>query len=733
MKSRRFIRVSTVSLVAALGWSPCAYALGGTGHQRVVDEAWQVMRAVAGVNVPGQLRAHGLTAGTTADLTFDSPPSYCLLPATDPANLCKKQLTAGSAEWTAFVQATKDSLQGLNWLRPDLPKGSVSDPKCVSFQKQDRLDNFQGPVDPNAVQNVYGKDPNSCQMLHGRTTNVFQDFRTEDDGTGSQGLLLGWQSASRDHDFAELKVESMLIYGALMQAAGSIYETGVAVFLLPFVAIWSIFSGENVWDSSVRAADSTNPFDVLKGVLPGLWTDETSSKETGIFHFINPQPGQFNEYDDIQGMFYDFAGPNKESGALDRAIILGADVLSLSLDASDSDGLERYELIDSEVGSNKSVDRADWNWQSEILGSVAFTPLDNLAYYGDANFPRGGHPAYYGTVSGIFKYGWSLHAFGDATVPTHCAGTTSHGHRPYEEFVDQHIDDLFFAKDIPSANPTPAQQQDLKVNQLKQAQRVAAHAFRWWSSTEKLKDIRAVVTELAKETLAALPHDDDELKTGENTIWCDACSYGLYMNNPSTGAIEWFGTGMMSFFKDYENAAMKNPIGYFETYRETIRTNLERAAGVSAAYLVSRSEKERACSLRGQTCNATRSCCGSNASCVSGTCQQTTPFTLAADGAICQADKDCLGGNCTAIMCTSSATCPSGSVCSGGKCDKKVCGKPLWVGDTCTANSDCMTHNCSSGTCGKSAEGGKCRSSYDCESDFTCESGTCYRTVPYNI
>jgi hypothetical protein len=695
MNTRRRSTVA-LSLLGSLFWSSGAFAYGGSAHQQILDEAWHTMRALSAPSLETQIRSHGMTGGSSADLTFDKPPSFCLLPANDPTNLCKETVT--QAAWDDFRAASAVAMQKYYWQRPDLPRGS-SDPACQPYQDADVLGNFKAPPDPGALQ---GGDE-GCGTLRDYKRGVFASFRTEDDGTGNQGLLLGWQSVARDHDFDELSVDIMPVYGTLINVVSVAYEQVVGMIVLPFVCIFDLFTGGDCWNDSLRFADSVNPVDVVKGILPGFRIEE-ASKETGVFHFINPQSGLDNEYDDVQGLYYTQAGPDQIVGTIDESIIVGGDLLAMNIDASRSDGTERYELIDREVSSNKSSDRADWNWQSDWFGHVSFPPLDNLAYYGDANFPRGGHPGFT-PIRGIHKYGWTLHAVSDATVPMHCAGTTSWGHRPYEDFVENHIDDLLFRAPVPGATPPPF---SLEVNQLRQAQRVAARGFRWFRRGIG-SDVRPFVTDIAKETLADLSlsgtHEGNFGVTdmGTGTIWCDACSYGYLMNNPKTSwekeAITW----SVAAFTDLDDDAMENPVEYYEAFRERIRTNVERASGASLAYLLARSG-EAACRLRGQTCGGVQGpCCGSNSTCSSGTCQQVTPLTLKPNG----------------------DACSNGAECASENCKNGICEDTTGPGDVCATAADCIYGACSGGACVPGASGARCRDRNDCDGTLSCQNGFC--------
>jgi len=726
-KRRHFIG-PTVTWLALTSWSVLASAYSTNTHQKVVDEGWQVIRALGAPSLKEQIRSHGMSAGTDADLVFSNPPSFCSLPVSDPRNLCGEQLTAQDpGSWNEFVVGAKTTMQKYFAQAPRLPTPVLHEGgNCAAFDRQHILGDFELALQAGALQEIPDSDlRNSCDYIDNWRRGVFQDFVTEDDGTGYQGLILGWHATSRDYDYKELWLDYVPVYGPLAKLGAEIGTVGIAATLYPFVCIWDFFFGgdclEDAWDS----ADSVNPANVLTGILPGAGKDSEHSSETGVFHYINPQRRSSNEYDDIQGMLYGEAGPDQNVGCVDHAIIIGADTIGVNLDASNSDGTERYELIDNEVSYAKSDDRGDWNWQSEMLGHVVFTPLDNLAYYGDANFPRDGRPGY-ATFPGIYKFGWTLHAVADATVPMHCAGTTSWGHRPYEIYTEEHVDDLFYVTNNPVPGSPKYSNDQLKLFQLQQAQRVAAYAYRWYKTG--LSDVRVFVTEVAKQTLAALSRTGTyeggfDLGTHRaGTIWCDACSYGQTSGIGRTGA--WIG----SVGVDLDESAMNNWSEYYVQFRSVIQTNLERAAGASAAYLIRRAP-EMSCKVRGEQCGGSQgNCCGSNAVCDSGTCREKFVYQLLPNGSPCTDQTGCAGGFCHKTSCVSASDCNGSGTCSSATCSMGVCSNPTSPTsptNSCTSDPDCAFGSCVSNVCSPGKLGARCRNADDCADNQGCVIGCC--------
>src|SRR5207248_954618 len=81
----------------------------------------------------------------------------------------------------------------------------------------------------------------------------------------------------------------------------------------------------------------------LEGLVPGFG-DWSGASYTGLWHFINMNPGLSNTYDTHQGMLYEEAGPHRIPGAVDLAIMVGGDIAGLTVNYNKSQGPHKYQV-----------------------------------------------------------------------------------------------------------------------------------------------------------------------------------------------------------------------------------------------------------------------------------------------------------------------------------------------------------------------------------------------------
>ena len=144
----------------------------------------------------------------------------------------------------------------------------------------------------------------------------------------------------------------------------------------------------------------------------------------------------------------------------------GSDLIGLSLNAERSHGDDLY-------GEYDRVGRGDLAWQTHTIGHLEWSSLDNLAQYGWDLFKTDG----FKNARGL---GWPLHAIGDAAALHHVVGTTSWGHRPYEDYVNAERADLIQGREAG----------------------IVLAAFYWWSQLRSHGDVRRFITDLAWTTRA---------------------------------------------------------------------------------------------------------------------------------------------------------------------------------------------------------------------------------------
>lgn len=265
---------------------------------------------------------------------------------------------------------------------------------------------------------------------------------------GASDALATAAAAPDDHkDDTHLfvKASSVLGAGAANKVVDEAIKAGVAALLIPIVCLASClanlfgFGGDTCEECVKNAknlANKTPTPDDLLNLIPGIG-DITSSQFTGLWHFINmsSSPLVENAFDDHQGILYEAAGPDQVPGAIDLAIMAGTDLIGLSVNPDKSDGVKHYEIVNPGDGFpdgdtyKGSVKRSNAEWQKYPMGHTPFTSVDNLALYGWRQFRDNGHD--------LANLGFPLHAMGDATVPMHVTGTTSYGHRPFEDAQEQ--------------------------------------------------------------------------------------------------------------------------------------------------------------------------------------------------------------------------------------------------------------------------------------------------------
>lgn len=311
------------------------------------------------------------------------------------------------------------------------------------------------------------------------------------------GTALGFWAQHIDDevdDFhGEIKPLNAAGLGFLKDKLSEGAELSLLIALVPFVCIANCLFGafgdcSDCVDQAKQAAADGNPINNIESLLPGFG-DFSGSTYTGLWHFINMRPGASNYYDDRQGMLYEQAGPLGVPGAVDVAIMIVADAVGLTMDGADSLGTKRYQISGGGDGHpDTSPIRDDGDFEVTTIGHVEFEPLDNLGFYGWKKFKADAtHSASW--------LAWPLHALGDATVPMHVAGTTSWGHRPFEDAAERMY-------------PKIVERTGTAISQLILARSVLIRAFDWytfiqnWRTSHQSTDVpvREMVTALAQKT-----------------------------------------------------------------------------------------------------------------------------------------------------------------------------------------------------------------------------------------
>lgn len=246
------------------------------------------------------------------------------------------------------------------------------------------------------------------------------------------------------------------------------WDPGCPVRLCLECGVRLVFGDGCDLDDSYEFAKKYNLIDNIEGWIPGIG-EVRSEMFTGLFHFVHIGAG-INRFNDIRGMNHARAGASYP-GAMDITILASSDVSGLSLNAYASDGDDRY-------GQYDKVSRTVAAWQAHTIGHLEWSPVDNLARYGWERFARDG-------FTRADALAWPLHAIGDVVEPHHVVGTSSWGHRPYEDIVDNQ-EEVFF--------PLGG---DARRGQL---ERILVEGFRLWKRFRFEQNISSFIESLAAET-----------------------------------------------------------------------------------------------------------------------------------------------------------------------------------------------------------------------------------------
>jgi len=333
---------------------------------------------------------------------------------------------------------------------------------------------------------------------------VFNNINSSDaigaDRVDHTGTILGFWASNVDNEFDDTHLwyrpTSAAGLGELQKVADDAIDKGLGALLLPFVCAWDcVFNSCDDCDKDAKdIADAANPLDDVAGLIPGFG-DTSGDDYVGVWHFINMNPGTTDEYDDKEGELWEDAGPNRVPSAEEIVLIAYFDTVGFSVHYDPSLGPKRYQVSNADDGLPNTRLRGESQWQFTTFGHTAFEPVDNLGYYGWRRF-RDGVPSENVEKHRVSNMAWPLHALGDATVPMHVTGTSSWGHRPFEDGQEEIWSRLRMARDTPSA-------------QLEMIGRIVRGAFdnwrfieQWRTSTGRRDDVpvRALVTQLAQRT-----------------------------------------------------------------------------------------------------------------------------------------------------------------------------------------------------------------------------------------
>jgi hypothetical protein len=205
------------------------------------------------------------------------------------------------------------------------------------------------------------------------------------------------------------------------------------------------------------------------------------------------------------------------------------DLLGFHVNHTTSQGPKNYEILGGGDAHPDSIPRTMADWETPIAIDAPFTPLDNLGKWGWDGFKTGAP-----SPAATRRFGWPLHAVGDATAPMHALGTTGHGHRPYEDVVDGKFDELVGSNDNAVSAATIQ-----AVVQRGVLWRKAIQQWRAQNGQPQDIPIRDLVTALATQTRAkgqAVPGLYQPAASLEDQFGSSSLAQALY----DTPAIESF-------------------------------------------------------------------------------------------------------------------------------------------------------------------------------------------------
>ncbi|HVU03390.1 MAG TPA: hypothetical protein VHE30_16635 [Polyangiaceae bacterium] len=332
------------------------------------------------------------------------------------------------------------------------------------------------------------------------------------------GAVFGFHAQSIDDHFND----SILWYrpinagwwGAYKDAMNRIIDIGLGALLAPFVCGLKWLTGDSCDVGDINSAGiAVNPVRYVESLIPG-WGTIKGGDYTGLWHFIDLD-ANINQFNDPRGMLYWDAGPGGlNPGEVDLLIGAGSQLAGISVNPYAADGVKFYGKYDQHFRNNAF-------WMDTTLLDTEFSSLDNLAHFG--------WDAFLADSSDSSALAWPLHAIGDACEPHHIVGTTAWGHRPYEWFVDAHLN----ASDPNEKDPILNIDDDGVLDSVLTFSQVY---YDHWDG-----DVAGYIRGIAQQTR------DDVTGFGDDTVYKDAPSSEYRSGDHGTAAAKY--EGMRPFMR----------------------------------------------------------------------------------------------------------------------------------------------------------------------------------------
>lgn len=459
---------------------------------------------------------------------------------------------------------------------------------------------------------------------------------------GSLGPVLGWHAQNVDNRINDsdlwLRPSNAAIMGLAKEVATRATEYAAGALLVPFVCLANLLTGHScdVGDA-FDLAEELDPVTLLEGEIPGVGSFR-SVDYVGLWHFVDVD-ASIRRYNDTRGLFYENAGPS-HPGAVDVAIMAAADLSGLSLNAYASEGPSRYGPYDRTY-------RTKGQWQSHTIAHTEFSPIQHLA--------REDWDAYVANPTSAGRLGGPLHAVGDAAEPHHVAGTTSWGHRPFEDAVE-HMPDLLPRAVRKKASETTGTTNLLFAPFRDRVLRAAFDALRAFDETPSMPSF------IEREARAArdLAHADgdwvfQDLSSVEYAAGAHGASARTFEHEPDRARpfVELgvaYAVALLTRAGDvaqdpgFDPATLCPEGNHFTGQEPGCAPGPASPAPVVEAppfALVS-------CNGVGEACGTSADCC-EGASCVAGTCRASGSCT--SSGQPCQANVECCSSRCIDGVC----------------------------------------------------------------------------------
>jgi hypothetical protein len=405
--------VLAATLLAATASNGSAY--NQDTHTLLVDYAWRVMLAIDAVGSNDQ-------AAREIFPTLSVPPGFAdsvhkavkgirglkaELPAPK-SRLCLEQDSHGLPNWPDSDDMQNVTLRG------------VRNPIGVDYEKGNDCGIWYSWSPGTAYMGVVAVDDDHHYLDH---TGTVLGYWAQDPDNYDSDYHVGIKPTN-------LGTVSLIEDG--LAAAGALPAATVWV---PVKCAWKCvksvvsFSPSDCADCCKQAIeDGVNVVhDTIDGIDSVIPVIGAVRKDAGIGHHINVVHGK-SDYDDVSGLLTVNAGPYGVPGAVELISIWLAIDFGLTVRYDDSDATRNYEVQGAHDGSPNSRHRGAADWEMLPFPFLPMTPVDNLGWYGDTQFNKGG-----GKNN---KYlGFALHAIADASVPMHATGAFGWGHRPYEDAV----------------------------------------------------------------------------------------------------------------------------------------------------------------------------------------------------------------------------------------------------------------------------------------------------------